>query len=88
MQQNTPNPPSAEEIAKMKEEMTKFYEEKIPFLKLHEEHDRLMADIAEHKVRRISAEHHYAQFVLEQKKLQEESKKQETKESNGEVSAK
>lgn len=47
-------PYTQKEMAEMRERMVLFYNEELPYLKLQAEYEGLMADVEEHKVRRMT----------------------------------
>jgi hypothetical protein len=51
---------SAEELAARKEEMKKFFEDAIPYLKAQAEYEKLLADISENKLKRLQYDHQHA----------------------------
>ncbi len=57
---------SPEGLEKMEVEMTTHYTKRIPFLKLKAEHDNLLKEIAEARIRTIQADHAFYQFSLSQ----------------------
>ena len=44
-----------EQILEMEKKMQDFYEKKLPFLRVKAEHDRLVADISEDRIRNLKA---------------------------------
>lgn len=51
---------SAEELAARKEEMKKFFEDALPYLKAQAEYEKLLAEISENKLKRLQYDHQYA----------------------------
>jgi threonyl-tRNA synthetase len=51
---------SHEELAARKEEMKKFFEDALPYLKAQAEYEKLLADISENKLKRLQYDHQYA----------------------------
>jgi len=49
-------PLSHEEIKLRKEEITKFYTDQLPHLKVQAEYERLMTEIEEHRAKRLQAQ--------------------------------
>ena len=49
-----------EQLAERKEEMKKFFEEALPYLKAQAEYEKLLADISENKLKRLQYDHQYA----------------------------
>jgi hypothetical protein len=47
-------PYTQKEMVEMRERMVQFYNEELPYLKLQAEYEGLMADVEEHKVRRMT----------------------------------
>lgn len=68
--------PTPEEIAEFEAKMTKHYEEKLPFLRIHAEFHMLNADIAEARLRTLSANSQFAQAMAQQQKLKEQSQEE------------
>ena len=54
-------PITKEEADKRREEITKYYESQIPYLKVHAEYERLMADIEESRAKRLQSQAFLAQ---------------------------
>lgn len=74
---------SPEEIAKMRKNMIKFYTDELPFLKLEEKYERLLADIEEHKVRKIVAVQKQAYIYAQAQAADAEERRQATEASTG-----
>jgi threonyl-tRNA synthetase len=51
---------SPEQLAARKEEMKKFFEDALPYLKAQAEYEKLLADISENKLKRLQYDHQYA----------------------------
>ena len=49
-----------EQLAARKEEMKKFFEEALPYLKAQAEYEKLLAEISENKHKRLQYDHQYA----------------------------
>lgn len=49
-----------EQLAARKEEMKKFFEEALPYLKAQAEYEKLLAEISENKLKRLQYDHQYA----------------------------
>lgn len=75
---------SEEEIKKMEQEQTAYYESKLPFLRLKAEFDTLHMEIAEARIRTLQANHSYYQAILAQEKTIKEAKEEpENSKKNG-----
>jgi threonyl-tRNA synthetase len=51
---------SPEQLAARKEEMKKFFEDALPYLKAQAEYEKLLAEISENKLKRLQYDHQYA----------------------------
>jgi hypothetical protein len=51
---------SPEQLAERKEEMKKYFEDALPYLKAQAEYEKLLADISENKLKRLQYDHQYA----------------------------
>jgi hypothetical protein len=58
--QHTEEQLSAEELVARKEEMKKFFEDALPYLKAQAEYEKLLAEISENKLKRLQYDHQYA----------------------------
>jgi len=66
-----------EQMKQMRSEMTKFYSEEIKFLKKQEEYERLLADIEEHKTRKLTMMQRAAQMFAQSAQAKAEAEAQE-----------
>jgi hypothetical protein len=62
-QENAPKEPTPAELAEMRQRMKTYYEEQIPFLKVQNDYESLLADIEENRARRINMSIRIAQMV-------------------------
>lgn len=51
---------SPEQLTARKEEMKKFFEDALPYLKAQAEYEKLLAEISENKLKRLQYDHQYA----------------------------
>lgn len=51
---------SPDQLAERKEEMKKYFEDALPYLKAQAEYEKLLADISENKFKRLQYDHQYA----------------------------
>jgi hypothetical protein len=51
---------SPDQLAERKEEMKKYFEDALPYLKAQAEYEKLLADISENKLKRLQYDHQYA----------------------------
>lgn len=56
---------SPEQLAERKEEMKKFFEDAIPYLKAQVEYEKLLSEISEFKLRRLQSDHQYAMAMYQ-----------------------
>ena len=74
-----PTIPTEEQIKEYEKTMFAHYQEKLPFLRIKAEFDMLQADIAEARIRSLSANSQFAQAMAEQAKATESKEKKEEK---------
>ena len=67
----------------MRKNMTKFYTDELPFLKLEEKYERLLADIEEHKIRKIVAIQKQAYVYAQAQAADAEERRQASEGSTG-----
>lgn len=69
---------SKDEIAEMKKRTLAFYKDRIAFMKVQCEYEKLSADIEEHKLRGLMATLKYAHITAPQEEEDEEEKTEKT----------
>lgn len=67
------------ELEKMEAEMTNHYNKKLPFLRLKSEHDNLLMEISEARIRTIQADHAFYQFSISQEEALKKAKDEKDK---------
>jgi hypothetical protein len=70
---------SPEEVKARRAEITKFYKEQIPHLKVQAEYERLMTEIEESRAKRVQAQGFLAEFYVN---MEEEKNKEEQEMTN------
>ena len=71
-------PLSPEEIKLRKEEITKFYTDQLPHLKVQAEYERLMTEIEEHRAKRLQAQAFLANAYETMENSEEEGNKEKS----------
>lgn len=66
---------TVEEMKEMRNKMTAFYQEELPYLRLQEEYEKLQADIEDHKVRRLVAINRQAHIFAAAEAAEQEASK-------------
>lgn len=65
-----------DQINEIEKTNKKFYQGKLPLLRVHAEYVELLATIAEARIRQIQADHSFVQFSNQQRDLQKKSEEE------------